>query len=220
MKYLLLIAALFVTVACSKESGSAKEAGIPLVKTPEISIPEVELDLVPGGPVAEVPVEVPGETPVDLPETPVVIEEPQTPPAPPVPETPVVIEEPQTPPTPPTEPPTGPTPTPTPDTLTCELTSENERQSITLMLNGSTATLAFPEADQIIVEGFRFNVDGVKHEDPFFEYEGKRVLNVKGRVEFNTETQQGQLQISLRLRDRGAPIVTDFLRLADIASCR
>lgn len=189
MKHLLLIAALFVTVACSKESGNAKEAGIPLVKTPEISIPEVELDLVPGGPVAEVPVE---ESPVDLPETPVVIEEPETP----------------------------PTPAPTPDTLTCELISENERQSITLMLNGSSATLAFPEADQIVVEGFRFNADGVKHEDPFFEYEGKRVLNVKGRVEFNTETQQGQLQISLRLRDRGAPIVTDFLRLAEIASCR
>ncbi|MFP5459708.1 MAG: hypothetical protein ACLGG7_13310 [Bacteriovoracia bacterium] len=202
MKHLLLITALFVTVACSKESGNAKEAGIPLVKTPEISIPEVELDLEPEKPVVEAPEE---QTPIETPESPVVIEEPQTPP---VPETPVVIEEPT------------PTPAPTPDTLTCELTSENERQSVTLKLNGSTATLAFPEADQIVVEGFRFKADGVKHEDPFFEYEGKRVLNVKGRVEFDTETKQGQLQVSLRLRDRGAPVVTDFLRLADIASCR
>lgn len=220
MNHLLLITALFVTIACSKDSGSMRPGGSPLVNTPEISIPEVDLDLVTEQPGIEVPVEVPAETPVDLPETPVVIEEPQTPPAPPVPETPVVIEEPQTPPTPPTEPPTEPTPTPAPDTLTCELTSENERHSITLKLNGPTATLAFPDADKIVVEGFRFNADGVKHEDPFFEYDGKRVLNVKGRVEFNTETQQGQLQVSLRLRDRGAPVVTDFLRLADIASCR
>jgi hypothetical protein len=107
----------------------------------------------------------------------------------------------------------------------CEVISENERQEVGIEFLTSSVKLTSLQSSKLKVEGFTFSPSNnskaaVLHDDKDFQYEGKKVLKITGRVVFDRDSKTGELQVSFRLKEAQGASQTEFMALGDVVNCR